>query len=497
MHDPVGGGNEHSSSVEFDAGRDPKVLVATTVAALVLAGTAYMWRRGSGVVSLAHAALDGTTSQSDAKGKDVVADTAKPRLRRDATGKAKGPHPDARGDDADITYDGDDVDGAVGGGKQQDASGSMSKSARAKERRRRGKDPLKELMKPGGGKLAKVLKAAEVSTSSGTTVTPSTPSHSRTSSAAYQRHASISRQPEKSPSEDSSKSQQAGSSSSSTVALPASTPARSLFLHLPSTRPLSRLPVPDPSRVHVQDLAMTMAMLITSPPRRRAALPVIPTFLPRFLLHHSSTATEATSSSTSTAPSSITSSASGGSDANATPKAESGRGSSMSSSTLPTPPSPSKKRQNQDTDPWEWDGVGSASTSVTPAGPKPSSLQLPKPRATNSASSSGTEGTPVPYASIVTAKSSKKEDSRSTVGVHTEAKEDYHSSSSFGRDAETVEEEEEVAPLVFPSLNNPAPDSSYFGIFLFCRTHFHTFVITLQDPLRGHPRPLELLLPRI
>lgn len=335
----------------------------------------------------------------------------------------------------------------------------MSKSARAKERRRRGKDPLKELMKPGGGKLAKVLKAAEVSTSSGTTVTPSTPSHSRTSSAAYQRRASISRQPEKSPSEDSSKSQQAGSSSSSTVALPASTPQEVLLapsFDSPSfsasrsrskSRSRSR---PRNDNGHVDHEPSTSKSRLTSNSD-------VPSTISSA---SSSTATEATTSSTSTAPSSITSSASGGSDANATPKAESGRGSSMSSSTLPTPPSPSKKRQNQDTDPWEWDGVGSASASVTPAGPKPSSLQLPKPRATNTASSSGTEGTPVPYASVVTAKSSNKEDSRSTVGAHTEAKEDYHSSSSFGRDAETVEEEEEVAPLVFPSLNNPAPDSS-------------------------------------
>ncbi|KAJ2911747.1 hypothetical protein MD484_g8665, partial [Candolleomyces efflorescens] len=158
MHDGVAGAQD-TPHQPGGVASDPKVLVASTVVLLILAGTAYVWRHGSG---LAHAAPAGTTSQTDIsdKSKAVSESTANPRLRRDVAAKARATSPRPKGS----AFDGEDIaddDDAAGSARNQEAlAGSLGKSSRAKERRKRGKDPLKELLKPGGGKLAKA--AAEV-----------------------------------------------------------------------------------------------------------------------------------------------------------------------------------------------------------------------------------------------------------------------------------------------------------------------------------------------
>lgn len=409
---------------------------------------------------MAHAAFEGTNTTSDSKGKDALPDTNKLRVRRDVTGKGKLAAPDERGtvavqggkplrQDADDHEDSDDHDGVAGSGKHDDAStGTMSKSARAKERRRRGKDPLKELLKPGGGKLAKALKATELSNSSGTSVGPG---HSRTPSQVLTHP----RQSATTPLEGSNK--HVGSSSGTVTEQEGYNPpsAISSQQHRPISRSRSR------SRsITRNDTAHAVhepSTTLHSAGRKSDAASTTSSA-------SSSTNTEATTvSSNSTAPSSLTSSMSGGSqDADTTPKADMGRASSgLASSGIP-PQSPSKRGRQHHADPWDWDGVGSSKASI------PSSPLIPKSKpksraASTSVESSGSEGTPVPYSSVVSAKSPRKEDNRSTVGTRAETKEDYHSSSSFVPDAETLveeEEEEAIAPLVFPSLNNPAPESA-------------------------------------
>ena len=105
---------------------------------------------------------------------------------------------------------------------------------------------------------------------------------------------------------------------------------------------------------------------------------------------------------------------------------------------MPTLPITSGARDSSDSSGWEWDRLEAGHAAPQPSGSKPQPHR-PKPLSGITA-----EGTPVPYAAVVKSP------------PHAQEKELEEEVLEY----DVREEEEEVAPLIFPSLNNPAPESS-------------------------------------
>jgi anthranilate synthase/indole-3-glycerol phosphate synthase/phosphoribosylanthranilate isomerase len=129
---------------------DPHFLVATTLATLVVAGSTYIWRSAPRRL-LADSNQRGESVHQVSNNATGIADHQ--YLGHETSKSEEVLSKDAAGDPAQAAND--DL--------SNQADAKDPKSSRSKERRRRGKDPLKELLK--GGKKSKVLtrslKAAE------------------------------------------------------------------------------------------------------------------------------------------------------------------------------------------------------------------------------------------------------------------------------------------------------------------------------------------------
>lgn len=140
---------------------NPRFLVATTLATLVIAGSAYIWRSNPRLLLL----------DSHQRGEHPHRDPDSDRVTAD--NKSAGPETSNVGvvsskeTAAGSTVAPNDELGNHGDGKD-------SKNSRSKERRRRGKDPLKEMLK-GGKKVKGVGKPSRVDDAEDSDIGPSTP----------------------------------------------------------------------------------------------------------------------------------------------------------------------------------------------------------------------------------------------------------------------------------------------------------------------------------
>ncbi|KAH6904246.1 hypothetical protein BKA70DRAFT_1403455 [Coprinopsis sp. MPI-PUGE-AT-0042] len=439
-HQPYGG------TGTGDAGTDPKLFVATTLAALVLAGSAYIWKSGTipmlksrtgeifrkengnsiGDQSMpVDAGPSRSTSSSfhkDNNNNNVDAGDsrtsrpvgqASPKKRRASQVKQQQHEREAA---ADNRHDAEDSTAVVG---------SLGRASRPKERRRRGKDPTKELVK--SGKLS-TTKISNNTTSKPKSPSPSSSRGQDTTTPRLQRRSTTrSRSPSRTLRDPMSASLQR------------------------SSRSRSRSRLGGASSGHEEDPVFSFDALTTTANRDGTASTSSAS---------STAATDATTfSTTSTAPSSTGDHLDRPrSDSDGTPKPESSTTARRRAS------STRGSAKNDDDDPsWDWDGAGGGqfNNNTSPAS-KSTSTDVP----TRFQPSRGTPGTgqkvsssevqsanlsPPNFASIVS-----PEDKTSLSASALSSSSSVQGIPKSTTSPRTDEQEDEVS---FPTLNNPRPSA--------------------------------------